>query len=32
MSDERGGVSMWEMRDGIVHDRPCPKFGCVLRE
>ena len=32
ISDERAAVSVWEVRDGIVRDRPAPELSWVLRE
>jgi hypothetical protein len=32
VSDERGAVSAWEVRDGIVRDRPAPELSWVFRE
>lgn len=31
ISDERAAVSVWEVRDGIVRDRPAPELSWVLR-
>jgi hypothetical protein len=32
LSDERGAVGVWEMRDGGVRDRPAPELQWVFRE
>ncbi len=32
LSDERGAVRVWEIRDGMVHDRPGPELAWVFRE
>jgi hypothetical protein len=32
LSDERDAVSVWEIRDAMLHDRLSPEFACVLRE
>jgi hypothetical protein len=32
ISDERAAVSVWEVRDGIVRDRPAPELSWVSRE
>jgi hypothetical protein len=32
VSDERAVVRVWEVRDGMVHDRPSPEFAWVFRE
>jgi hypothetical protein len=32
ISDERATVSVWEVRDGIVRDRPAPELSWVFRE
>ena len=31
ISDERAAVSVWEVRDGIVRDRPAPELLWVFR-
>jgi hypothetical protein len=32
LSDERDVVSLWEIRDGMLHDRLSPEFAWVLCE
>jgi hypothetical protein len=32
ISDERAAVSVWEVRDGAVRDRPAPELLWVSRE
>jgi hypothetical protein len=32
ISDERAAVSVWEVRDGVVRDRPAPGLLWVSRE
>jgi hypothetical protein len=32
ISDERAAVSVWEIRDGVIHDRPAPELAWVFRE
>ena len=32
ISDERAAVSVWEVRDGTVRDRPAPELSWVSRE
>ena len=32
ITDERATVSVWEVRDGIVRDRPAPELSWVFRE
>ena len=32
ISDERASVSVWEVRDGTVRDRPAPELGWVSRQ
>jgi hypothetical protein len=32
LSDERGAVSLWEVRDGMVHDRPAPELQWIFRK
>jgi hypothetical protein len=32
ISDERPAVSAWEVRDGIVPDRPAPELSWVFRK
>ena len=31
LSDERGAVSVWEVRDGMVHDRAAPELQWIFR-
>ena len=31
LTDERGGVTAWEVRDGTVRERPAPEFRWMLR-
>jgi hypothetical protein len=32
LSDERATVSVWEVRDGRVHERPAPELEWVFRK
>jgi len=32
ISDERAAVSVWEVRDGMVRDRPAPELTWLFRE
>jgi hypothetical protein len=32
ISDERAAVSAWEVRDGIVRERPAPEMSWVIRK
>ena len=32
ISDERAAVTVWEVRDGVVRDRPAPELAWVFRE
>jgi hypothetical protein len=32
LSDERAAVGVWEVRDGLVRDRPAPELSWVFRE
>lgn len=32
ISDERATVSVWEVRDGVVRERPAPELSWVFRE
>jgi hypothetical protein len=32
ISDERAAVSVWEIRDGRVVDRPAPELAWVIRK
>jgi hypothetical protein len=32
ISDERSAVSVWEVRDGMVRDRPAPELSWVFRQ
>jgi hypothetical protein len=32
LSDERGTVTTWQIRDGTLHDQPSPEWAWVLRQ
>ncbi|HEY3907726.1 MAG TPA: hypothetical protein VGM14_27740 [Streptosporangiaceae bacterium] len=32
MSDERANVTVWEIRDGSIHDRPAPELAWIFRK